>query len=545
MTLPACGFTFADEQCRQVGDHLCAQRIQHVAGFFSELLCHTKGRYARRPFVLTDWQLNEIFGPLFGNVTYSEELQGYVRRYRIAYLSCARKNGKSEMLAGIALYLLVADGEESAEIYGAADDRDQARKVYDVAKRMVELSPVLRQRLVIRAHVKRIVDERTASYYEIVAGDTSGNLGHNPSGVLIDELLTQTDGGLYNAMRTAMGTREEPLLVLATTTSDNPVGWPAVQHKEFKRILEDPQRAPHIFVWVKDVHIDADPWDENEWPKANPALGQFLSIQALRDEALEARNDPAKENAFRQFRLNQIVQQATRWMPLHIYDECVGEPWPRPDWRRTELRNRVAYAGLDLAARLDLCAWCLILPDDIADVQWRFWLPEAALHDFDLATGGQARVWVKEKWLTITEGDVLDFDVVYRDCEDDSKHFNIKEVHYDPWSGEPAVQHMSKLFGRRTQFVSVPQTYNGLTPGMTQLMNLTRGHKWAHHGNPVARFCFDAVEVRRPRDEPGLLRPVKPRRDAVGKRIDGVVVAAMAAGASYTSQPPKRGVAAF
>lgn len=544
---PPCGFAFAGEVCEEVGPHLCMMRVEHVAGFFLECLTHTKGRWSRHPFRLANWQVNEIFAPLFGTVAYDNELERYVRQYRVAYLSCARKNGKSEMLAGIALYLLWADSEEGAEIYGAAADKDQARKVFDVAERMVQLSPVLSKQLVVKSHYKRIVNERTGSYYEIIAADAAGNLGHNPHGVVFDELLSQRDDRLYSALRTGMGTRAQPLMVIATTATDDPDSWPAQQHVEFKRTLEDPARAPHIFVWVRELDREADPFDESLWADPNPALGDFLSISALRDEALEARNDPSKENAWRQFRCNQLVQQASRWMPLHLYDECAGEPWPEPQWRRAELRNRIAYAGLDLAARLDLCAWCLVLPDDVADVTWRFWLPETALPELDVATGNQASQWVRDGWLTVTEGDVLDFDRVYADIEADCKHFALAEVHYDPWSGEPAVQEVQKRAGRRVQFVSVPQTYTGLSPGMTELMALIKSRGVAHHGNPVARFCFDAVEVRRARDEPDLIRPVKPRRDAQSKRIDGVVTAAMAVNAWKRGSGPgrSRAVAAF
>jgi phage terminase large subunit-like protein len=147
----------------------------------------------------------------------------------------------------------------------------------------------------------------------------------------------------------------------------------------------------------------------------------------------------------------------------------------------------------------------------------------------------------------LTEGDVLDFDRVYADIETDLNHFSFKEVHYDPWSGEPAVQEVQRRAGRRVEFVSVPQTYTGLSPGMSELMALTKGRGFAHHGNPVARSCFDAVEVRRARDEPDLIRPVKPRRDAQGKRIDAVVTAAMAVSAWKRGNGPgrSRAVAAF
>jgi phage terminase large subunit-like protein len=547
MVLPPCARTQDGQPCGETGDHYCLPRADHVVAFFTELLVHTKGRWAREAFRLAEWQEDEIIRPLFGEVVWQPDSARYVRRYRVAYISCGRKNGKSELLAGIALYLLVADDEEGAEVYGAAADRDQARKVFDVAMRMAQLSPTLARAINIREHAKRLVYERTASWYEIIAADAAGNLGHNPHGVMFDELLTQKDDRLFNALRTSMGTRTQPLMVIATTASDDPDAFPAQQHMEYARVAADPSRAPHIFVWIREIPTDADPWDESLWPLANPALGEFLSISALREEAIEARNDPTRENSFRQYRLNQLVQQATRWMPMHVYDECTGEPWPKPNWRRDELARRLAYGGLDLAARFDLVSWALVVPDDITDVLWRHWMPEAALKHLDLATGGAATQWVRDGWLTLTEGDVIDFQAVYDGIQKDGEDFAIREVSYDPWSGEPAVQELSRRLGRRVRFVSIPQTYVGLTPGLNDLMTLTRTKAWSHHGNPVARFCFDSVEVRRARDEPDLIRPVKPDRNTLGKRIDAVLSAAMAVGAwrRADTRKPAGGVAAF
>jgi len=210
------------------------------------------------------------------------------------------------MLAGIALYLLCADNEEGAEIYGAAMDRDQARKVYDVAARMVRLSPVLSKRLTVRDSAKRIVDEQTASYYEAIPADAGGNLGHNPHGIVFDEILTQKNGDLWDALRTGMGTRTQPLMVAATTPGNDPAGWCGQMHLEMERVAEDPERAPHILVFLRNLPMDSDPFDESNWAWPNPALGDFLSMQAIRDEAIEARNDPAKENAYRQFRMASV-----------------------------------------------------------------------------------------------------------------------------------------------------------------------------------------------------------------------------------------------
>lgn len=346
---PVCGRTFDGDTCPKRGEHYCQPRADHVVAFFTELLVHTKARWARQAFRLAPWQEHDILRPLFGTVRWDEQAGQYVRRYRLAYISMARKCGKSEIAAGICLYLLCADGEEGAEIYGAALDKDQARKVFDVAARMVKLSPVLSRRLVVKDHVKRIVDEQTGSYYEAIPADAGGNLGHNPHGAVYDELLTAPNGDLWNALRTGAGTRTQPLMVAITTAGNNRDSFCYQEYLEAKRVLENPQRAPHRFAYLAEAPADADPWDEATWKQAPPALGDFLSVQTLREEASEAREDPARENVFRQFRLNQWVSQVSRWVPMDLYDSAAGEPWPSPEWR-LPVGRPLAYGGLDVHA---------------------------------------------------------------------------------------------------------------------------------------------------------------------------------------------------
>lgn len=537
---PVCGRTLDDLTCKQRGDHFCQPRSDHAKAFFEEILVHTKGTWARKRFVLSKWQHDEIIAPVFGWVKWSPEFECYVREIRIVWIELARKQGKSEILAGIALYMLCADGEEQAEVYGAACDKDQARKVFDVAARMVQLSPVLSKRLIVKNHEKRIIDEKTGSYYEVIAADAAGNLGHNPHAIVFDEVLTQKNGDLWNSLRTAMGTRSQALMVAATTPGDDPSSWCGQMHDEMQRVADQPERAPHIHVFLRNTPPDADPFDENNWGYANPALGEFLSIQALRDEALEAKNDPTKENAWRQFRLAQWVRQAHRWMPMHLYDASGGEPWLTPDYRRKELAGRTAWAGFDLAAKFDLSAWCLLVPEGSGvHALWRFWLPESALAQLDKHNEGRFSRWAREGWLTVTEGDVVDYDRIYSDIEQDARDFEIRAADADQWSMAPVIQEIEKRTGV-WEVDAYNNTYQRMSPGMTELMALVKTERFWHHGNPIARFCFDAVEVRKAPYDPELIRPDKPERDRSGKRIDAVPSAAMACSAWKRDPMPEQ-----
>lgn len=525
--------------CDQRGDHLCAPRAVHACGFFDRALVHTKARFARKPFILADWQRYEIVGPLFGEVKYSPELDCYVRRYRMGWLELGRKNGKSEILAGIALYLLTQDGEEGAEIYGAAKDRDQARVIWDVASRMVQLSPILSKRkgLRVRGHEKRIVDERTGSFYTVLARDALGNLGLNPHGIFFDEVIAQPDASLWEALRTAMGARSQPLMLAATTAGNDPTSFAAAEHAQCVKIADEPERQRHRFVYIRNAPIEADPWDEATWAWPNPALGEFLSMDALREEAAEARDDPTKENAFRQFRLNQWVSQSSRWMPMHLFRECVGDLWPKPDWGSDLLHGREVWCGLDLSAKLDLTSLCVFVPpkgNQPGHAMWWHWLPEDALATLDTATSHKAVTWVKQGWLRLMPGGVIDYEALCDQIAQILTPFQVREICYDKWSGEMVRQSMERRLGKRVALVANEPTYVGMTVPMRELMALTVNHEWEHHGNPVATFCFDSVEIRRAVDNPDMLKPVKPERTASAARIDAVVTTALAVGAWRT-----------
>jgi phage terminase large subunit-like protein len=506
--------------------------------FFAELLVHTKGPHKRTPFLLRPWQEHEIIRPLFGEVVWSTEWRCYVRRYRIAYIVVARKNGKSELAAGILLYLLVGDDEEAAEVYSAAKDTKQAGKVFEPALRMMQLAPLLSARLVHNKNARRIIDERTASHYEIITADAKGELGHNPHGFNLDEVLSQPDGSLWEAMTTAAGTRLQELLFATTTETNDPSSFGAELIDEAERVQEDPARAPHILAYVRklpssddqldrlrrlhpghpDLPVSVDPFDEANWKWPNPGLDEFKSRDAMRRQALEARNDPAKENGFRQYQTNQRVQQVTRYVPIDLWDANVGELAASPGWVVPRLLGRRCWAGLDLSAKLDLTAWCLLFEDGSA--WWRYWCPESMVKPLDDHTGGQFRQWCDQGWVTVTDGNTIDYDRIYSDVEVDHGRFAISDITYDKWSGEPVRQEIEKRTG--LTMIESNTTFERMTPPMKEFMRLLKLEALRHGGNPVSRWMADCLEAKSPRDDPDRVRPVKPERQQSGKRIDGM-----------------------
>lgn len=520
--------------CTEVGEHFCYPRAIRACAFFDTQLVHVKGAYARRPFILADWQRNEIVGPLFGNVVHNGTR--FIRQYRTGWIELGRKNGKSALLAGIGLYLLGFDGEDGAEIYGCAKDRDQARIIWDVASRMVQLSPTLSQRagLRVRRNEYRIVDYRSGSYYAVLARDALGNLGLDPYGVLFDEVIAQPDDQLWNAMRTAMGSRPEAMMLAATTAGNDPTSFAAREHGECVRVADDPGRAPHRFTFIRNMPIDADAFDENNWAYPNPALGTFLSVQNLRDEANEARNDPSRENAFRQFRCNQWVSQATRWMPMEIWRGATGDIWPTPMWHPAIFAGQEVYVGLDLSAKYDLTSLAIFRPPQNGrpgHLSWRHWVPEKALGGLEAATNNAATSWIRSGFLRVSEGDVIDFAALCAEIELELRPMKVREVCYDKWSGEFVRQELARLMGTGVRFVSNEPTFIGMTLPMRELMTLVVSQQVQHHADPVAMWCFDSVEVKRATDNPDLLKPIKPERAPHSRRIDAVITAALAVGA--------------
>jgi phage terminase large subunit-like protein len=521
--LPVCRYTFdGSTPCRHRGDHRCTARVAHVRAFFVELLVHTKGDYAGRPFVPSRWQHNHVLAPLFGEVTFDAKRRRYVRRYRTLYLLIGRKNGKSELLAGITLYLLAADNEPGAELYGLALDRDQAGMVYRVAARMVQLSPTLRRRLVVIPSAKRIVDEATGSVYAVTAGDAPGALGLNPHAAYIDELLTQPDRELYDAIRTGMGTRAQPLLMMATTAESDPASFAAAERVWSLRVAEDPALEPDRLPVIYTTDPEADWTSPATWKAANPALGDFLDIRVLASECRNAMHNPAAERSFRQFRLNQPVAQIGRAIGIATWQAC--DPIERP------LEGLPCFAGLDLASTQDLAAYALVFPDDGHgfDVLWRHFTPATAVRDLDRRTGGQASVWAATGDLTVTDGNVIDYKAIIAALEADRDRYDITEVAFDRWG---ATGLSSDLIDDGWPLIAFGQGFASMSAPTRELLRAVGAGSFRHGGNPVA--AWEASNVVARTDPAGNVKFDKAR--SVDK-IDGLVAAVMALDRAYRHQ---------
>jgi phage terminase large subunit-like protein len=498
-------------------------RAKRVVSVFEQILVHTKTRqWSRKAFLLEAWQREEIIVPLFGQIEWSEEFETWLRQYRVLWLEIARKNGKSELLAGLALVMMMADDEEGAEVYGCALDVDQARRVYDVAERMVELSPLLSKRIQSNKQGRRLYDKSTGSFYQVIPADASGNLGQNPHAIIFDEIEVQPDRSLWDALRTGFGSRMQPLLVAAGTAGDTQSGFSYEEHTYSERVLAEPSLDPRRLVFMRNTPMDADPWDERNWRHANPALGTFLSISTLRDEALEARNQPQKEHSFRQFRLNQWQQAGSRWMSSLLWDACATVTGESPMELDARADKQRCFGGLDLSATSDLTSLCWLFPDLGNLFLWRFWLPQDKVAELDAVTDGAVGRWVREGWIEACEGSTIQYEKVYEQIDADRQRFRVVDLNFDRWMAAPVIQRLEE---KGLTSVQLSQGFAMNSP-IRELMKLVQNRQLIHGGNPCARWNALSVEVKQ--DHLERLEFVKPRRNATGARIDGIMAAVMA-----------------
>ncbi|MDU2025344.1 MAG: terminase large subunit, partial [Finegoldia magna] len=336
---------------------------------FIECLKHTKGRWAGKDFKLIDWQ-EEIIRDLFGIVKDT----GY-RQFNTAYIEIPKKMGKSELAAAVALLLTCGDGEERAEVYGCAADRQQATIVFDVAADMVRMSPALSKRVKILASQKRMIYKPTNSFYQVLSAEAYSKHGFNIHGVVFDELHTQPNRKLFDVMTKGSGdARTQPLYFLITTAGTDTKSICYETHQKAVDILEGRKTDPTFYPVIYGADREDDWTDEKVWHKANPSLGITVPIEKVRQACESAKQNPTEENAFRQLRLNQWVKQAIRWMPMEKWDLCnfaVNED---------ELKGRVCYGGLDISSTTDITAFVLVFPPLDEEDKYRilpyFWLPE-------------------------------------------------------------------------------------------------------------------------------------------------------------------------
>ena len=489
-----------------------SKKMADFAVMFIEQLTHTKGTWAGKPFELIDWQeriIRDLFGVLKPN--------GY-RQFNTAYIEIPKKMGKSELAAAVALFLCCGDGEERAEVYGCAADRQQATIVFDVAADMVKMCPALNRRVKILASQKRIIYEPTNSFYQVLSAEAYSKHGFNIHGVVFDELHTQPNRKLFDVMTKGSGdARMQPLYFLITTAGNDTNTICYEVHQKAQDILDGREVDPTFYPVIYGAEPDEDLTDPKVWKKANPSLGITVGIDKVEAACESAKQNPGEENAFRQLRLNQWVKQSVRWMPMDKWDACAFSV------SEDDLEGRICYGGLDLSSTTDITAFVLVFPpldeEDKYYVLPYFWIPEETLDLRVRRDHVPYDLWEQQGVLMTTEGNVVHYGYIEKFIEQLEERFNIREIAFDRWG---AVQMVQNLEGMGFTVVPFGQGFKDMSPPTKELMKLVLEGKLSHGGHPVLRWMMDNIFIRS--DPAGNIKADKEKST---EKIDGAIATIM------------------
>lgn len=518
------------------GAEFSYKRAKRVTSFIEKMVVHTKSKWARQPFILEDWQKGSVWKdendqwisegivvPLFGTVKYSEFWGQWVRQFNTAWIEMARKQGKSELIAALALYLLIFDGEWSAEIIGAASDKNQASAIFNVARDAIRLGPLKKLEekgdLEIIDSRKRILYRPTMSTYQVVSADAMSNLGANPYAVLIDEVLAQPNRQLWDSLAQGFGTRPNQLIIGITTAGPDRESFAYTEHQHTIRAALDPNLDPDRFGFVAYVDEEADYEDESLWYQANPALGTFFNIEQLRSELRTAKEkgDLAAVNNFRIFRLNQWGNDAGRWLDMAIWDESESLMDGFDLDPKKELQGIPAVGGLDLASTQDLVAWVVVwVTEGKTMIKPHFWVPRKTLSNRYRRIRERMLEWEAAGLLTIVDGDAHDYKKITDHILKDIETYKIVSLGYDQHQA-PSI--INEVEGKTdVMCISVPQTTTRLNVGSQELTRLMGLRQITSNRNPVLRWMASNALYKQ--DSEGKIKPDKLKSK---DPIDGVM----------------------
>ena len=515
-------------------DEVAADR---AVAFFPEHLCFTAGEWAGRPFILEAWEADDIVRPLFG-----WKRSDGTRRYRRCYVWIARKNGKTELAAGIALLILIGDAEEGGEVFSIATEKDQARIVFDKSTSMVGRSATLADLLVCLK--TSIYCPRLSSAFKPLSGKPEGKHGFNMSGLIGDEIHEWRSGELYTFIHDSSSTRRQPLEFLISTAGKKG-GYGEEIYDDCIKIRDGLLDDPETLVIIYAADPDDDWTDPKIWAKANPNIGVTIKLERVEADCKQARQLPRLENDFKRYRLNLWTEQAVRWLPIDAidddghgfgWDHCIGPvPWQALE---DKLKGKRCFGGLDLSSTTDLSAllWWFPIQDglDVPACIARFWKPADLIKAHAKRDKLPYERWVKEGAITATPGNVVDYAFIQAQVLRDCQTFRI--AYYGAHKREAnegglaidrynATETAVKLEQEGIPVVLYGQGYISLSPPAKELERLVLSNGFHHGGHPVLRRHAQVVAV-----ETDAAGNIKPAKNKSTERIDGIAAFANALG---------------
>ena len=440
------------------------------------------------------------------------------RRFTTALYAIARKNGKSTLAAAIMLAMYCLEPGIGPKLFSAATTGDQARVVWDIAKRMVEREPDLRSAYQIEAFANTIPRYDVGGVFKAINAKASTQDGLNPSALSFDELHAHKTRDLFDVLRSAVGARRDPMFLYTTTEGyETPGPWPEIR-KFAQQILEGVVAADHFLVAFYALDDGDDDFDERVWIKANPLIQQNPSLlKKIREAALEAKHQPGAMAEFRIKRLNRPASSAEGFIDLLRWKKCSGPV------DLEALKAVPCWAGLDLASTRDMAAWRLVWIVDGVLLTWgRYWVPADAVHQRTQRATVTYQAWVTAGHVRMTEGDVVDYRVIRDDVIEDCQRFNVQQAAFDPWNATQTVQELQEAGITMVEFIQGPKSFH---PAMQSLESYYIAGKLKHGGNPV--LTWNAANLVARRDVNMNMAPDKKRS---ADKIDGMVALLMATG---------------
>ena len=493
---------------------------------FIEHLKITSGSDAGKPFILRDWQ-KDIVRAIYDPVDADD-----LRQVRTALLCMGRKNGKTQLAAALCLvHLFGPESEPRGQVYSAAADREQASLIFIEAAAMVRADPELEAICNIIESTKRIVHMRSGSVYRAVSSESRTAHGFSASCIIYDELAQAPNRKLYDVLTTSTAARTEPLTLVISTMSSDPNSILAELVEYGRKVNEGVAEDPTFKAFIFEVPQDADPWDEANWYLANPALGDFRSLEEMRQYAAQAKRIPARESTFRALYLNQPVDAESRFLSSADWLACGGTVDPE------DLRGRPCFAGLDLGSTKDLTALILFFPEDAGAVLPFFWCPAENLSERQDRDRVPYRTWRDQGFIETTEGRAIDKQAIAFRMAEIAATYDIQVVAYDRWR----IEELKKALdddGIRLELKPFGQGFKDMSPAIDALEAAVLDRKIMHGGNPILTWnASNAVVV----SDPAGSRKLDKQKSI--ERIDGLVALAMAIG--LWSREPKAPVLDF
>jgi phage terminase large subunit-like protein len=470
---------------------------------FIERLPHVEGQWETQDLVLEPCQCFFLV-QLFGFRRHSG-----ARRYTTALFSVARKNAKSSLAAAILLYVFCMEAEHGPQVLSAATTGDQARIVFNIAKRMVQQSPGLQSAFSLEAFTNSLVRYEVGGMFRPINAKASTQDGLNPSALCFDELHAHKTRDLFDVLRSAAGARSDPLFLYTTTEGyETPGPWPEIRHFA-QQVLNRVLPADHFLAVYYALDDDDDDFDETKWVKANPMLGISVSLATLQEYATEARAQPGAIAEFQIKRLNRQAAAATGWVDLRRWRKCSGEV------NLDKLVGKPCWGALDLASTRDMNAWRLLWRVDGMYYTWgRYWVPSFAVHQRTERRSVPYAAWVASGNLIQTEGDVADYNVIREQVTADWERFSPAKVAYDPWNATQLALELAEAGIEMEKFIQGPRSYH---PAMQACEIAYISGNLRHGGDPV--LLWNAANLV-PRTDGNLnLAPDKKRS---ADKIDGM-----------------------